>query len=189
MGLDTLCDGEPDCNRQTVCGGDPTCNANIATSPDEVNPLCESKFPSIFLAPCIISCFHADKCLLPHYGACPYSRLCETSVFGVRCGNCLPGGARQTRFDSTGNCIRKLFNTVLIYLKSHIYSFHSTAANFQFSLSAFSVAENAGPLIGSVTLVTAGFIEEQILVVVQTEATGTAPGNAELELTVQYTIE
>ena len=32
--------------------------------------------------------------------------------------------------------------------------------------------------MGSVTLVTAGQIEEQILVVVQTEATGTATGNA-----------
>ena len=60
LGLDTLCDGNPDCNRQTVCGGDPNCDANIATSPDEVNLLCESKLPSIscmdavhyFMLPC-----------------------------------------------------------------------------------------------------------------------------------------
>ena len=32
--------------------------------------------------------------------------------------------------------------------------------------------------MGSVTLVTNGVIEEEILVVVQTEATGTATGNA-----------
>ena len=32
--------------------------------------------------------------------------------------------------------------------------------------------------MGSVTLITAGLIEEEILVVVQTEATGTATGNA-----------
>ena len=57
MGLDTLCDGQPDCNRVTVCGGDPTCDANIATSPDEVNLLCESKHPSIFCMMCIIFMF------------------------------------------------------------------------------------------------------------------------------------
>ena len=47
--LDTLCDGNPDCNRQTVCGGDSNCDANIATSPDEINLLCESKFSQDFL--------------------------------------------------------------------------------------------------------------------------------------------
>ena len=51
--LDTLCDGKPDCNRLTVCGGDPNCNANVGTSPDEVNLLCESKFPSISWMPYI----------------------------------------------------------------------------------------------------------------------------------------
>ena len=69
-------------------------------------------------------------------------------------------------------------------MKTHTHLFHSLAANFQFTLSSFSVAENAGPLIGSVHLNTAGLIEEQILVVVQTVATGTATGNAVLELFV-----
>ena len=114
MGLDTLCDGEPDCNRQTVCGGDSTCDANIATSPDEVNLLCESKCPNISWMLYIILYFHADKCMLPHYGACPYTRLCETSVFGVRCGSCLPGYARNPA-DFSGDCIGELFHTVLIH--------------------------------------------------------------------------
>ena len=99
-----------------MCGGDPTCDANIATSPDEVNLLCESKYPSIFWILCFSLCFHVDKCMLPHYGACPYTRLCESSVFGVRCGSCLPGFARNPA-DFSGDCIRKLFHTVLIHLK------------------------------------------------------------------------
>ena len=175
MELDTLCDGEPDCNQLTVCGGDPNCNANVGTSPDEVNLLCESKFPCISWMPCIF-CSHADKCLLPHYGACPYTRLCETSVFGVRCGLCLPGYARNVT-SLSGDCIGKFFCIISVYLQiQHFYPM--TAADFEFTFSTFSEFENTGPLMGSVRLNTAGLIEEQILVVVQTVASGTATGNA-----------
>ena len=121
-------------------------------------------------------CSHADKCLLPHYGACPYTRLCETSVFGVRCGLCLPGYARNVT-SLSGDCIGKFFCIISVYLQmQHFYPM--TAADFEFTLSTFSEFENTGPLMGSVRLNTAGLIEEQILVVVQTVASGTATGNA-----------
>ncbi len=50
---------------------------------------------------------------------------------------------------------------------------HYAVAHFRFSSQNFLVVENEGPLTGSITLVTEGFIEEDISVVIQT-FTGTA---------------
>ena len=49
-------------------------------------------------------------------------------------------------------------------------------ANFGFSLTSFTVVENAGPLSGSITLTTAGQIDREIQVVIQTVASGSATG-------------
>ena len=72
-----------------------------------------------------------------------------------------------------------LVSSVVQYQCTYKYIFlFNIEADFQFTLSTFSAFENAGPLMGSVRLNTAGLIEEQILVVVQTVASGTATGNA-----------
>ena len=50
---------------------------------------------------------HADKCLLPYYGGCSYTRQCNSFDLGANCSDCLPGyfEAEPMRTD----CICKLF--------------------------------------------------------------------------------
>ena len=77
---------------------------------------------------------------------------------------------------------------LLSHLENAYVSFLSTAcspahrnnctcyavARFRFSLTTFSVDENNGPLVGSITLDTAGQLDRAISVVVQTNPTGSA---------------
>lgn len=50
----------------------------------------------------------SDKCLLPYYGGCPYTRTCIASAIDVNCGVCLPGFFVNPS-DSGGECLSKLF--------------------------------------------------------------------------------
>ena len=52
-----------------------------------------------------ISIWNADKCLLPYYGGCPYSRQCITSKFTVYCDDCLFGFAEDPT--NIGACLSK----------------------------------------------------------------------------------
>ena len=65
--------------------------------------------------------------------------------------------------------------SLLGYCSSHIHKSDLADAHFRFSLTSFSVDEDAGLLSGSITLDTSGQIDQEILVVVQTVA-GTATG-------------
>ena len=49
-----------------------------------------------------------DKCLAPHYGACPLTRECISSDFMVECGQCLPGFAVNP-VNTSGDCLGKFF--------------------------------------------------------------------------------
>ena len=49
-----------------------------------------------------------DKCLLPYYGGCSYSRECQTATFQASCGDCLPGFVSDPNNlggDCLGECI------------------------------------------------------------------------------------
>ncbi len=162
--LDQLCDGIKDCG----CGD------------DESTALCESEFYCPKLMSRVYKLlmyihFIADKCLFPYYGGCPYSRKCVFTDLDLNCGLCRPGWARNPAAP-LGECLGKLF----ILYGSHIHNNYYTYAEafFEFSLTTFSVVENAGLLSGSITLSTAGQINQGILVVVQTVSnSGSATGN------------
>ena len=46
----------------------------------------------------------ADKCLLPYYGGCDYTRECETSRLQVTCGDCLPNLGRVEVSGAVARC-------------------------------------------------------------------------------------
>ena len=49
-----------------------------------------------------------DKCRLPYYGACHFTRECVSTEFGQNCGDCLSGLTPDLAGDTTtGPCIRK----------------------------------------------------------------------------------
>ena len=91
VSFDQMCDGINDC-----------VNGN-----DEFLAWCESKWrvhiqvqvngKTAFLLP--------DKCLLPYYGGCSYTRPCLSSEFDVGCGPCLPGLAEANPVVS--DCLSK----------------------------------------------------------------------------------
>ena len=39
-------------------------------------------------------CIFTDKCLLPYYGSCSFTRECESTDLDVNCRFCRPGWAR-----------------------------------------------------------------------------------------------
>ena len=49
--------------------------------------------------------FPADKCRLPFYGGCSYTKQCATSSLSANCRDCLPGLVDIGEFD----CVRKLY--------------------------------------------------------------------------------
>ena len=56
----------------------------------------------------------ADKCRLPYYGGCDFTRECVTTTFGQNCGSCLPGLTPDLSGDPiAGPCIRKYYNNRL----------------------------------------------------------------------------
>ena len=58
-------------------------------------------FSLFFLIPCL-----ADKCCLPYYGGCSYTRQCNSTENGTICGSCLFGYEEDPE-DPSGDCIRK----------------------------------------------------------------------------------
>ena len=53
--------------------------------------------PSVFTLSTVLC---TDKCVMPYYGGCPYSRKCYSSHTGASCGGCLPGFTQ-----SLGRCV------------------------------------------------------------------------------------
>ena len=52
--------------------------------------------------------FFADKCRLPYYGGCEFTRECISTEFDQTCGLCLPGLTPDFSGDPAfGPCIRK----------------------------------------------------------------------------------
>ena len=106
--LEKLCDGVRDC-----AGGN-----------DEVTPLCESKLNCMccgskmciatyihYIASSQIICFVlADKCRLPNYGGCPYTRECVSSALNAGCTRCLTGFVEHP-FNIGGECLREFRDT------------------------------------------------------------------------------
>ena len=89
--MSALCDGTDNCG-----GGN-----------DETTALCESQLQtslSLSLSYCFSLC-STDKCRLPYYGGCPYTRECITSEFDVNCGACLSGFIPDP--NNNTNCIGK----------------------------------------------------------------------------------
>ncbi len=81
--ISTLCDGVDDCG---PAGG--------SSGQDEVLVLCDSELHNgLAILHFVSSLFfsHLDKCRLPYYGGCDYTRICSSSVFDANCGSCLPG--------------------------------------------------------------------------------------------------
>ena len=96
------CTGEEAVTLDLLCDGINQC----AGGQDERNFICESKLYICTLAIRNVDLYHthphyihlyvtilhfADKCRLPYYGDCDYTRECVTTEFGQNCGNCLPG--------------------------------------------------------------------------------------------------
>ena len=91
--MSALCDGTDNCG-----GGN-----------DETTALCESQQKTENLSLTLFSCFPTDKCRLPYYGGCPYTRECITSEFDVNCGACLSGFIQDPNNNTAfAPCIRKL---------------------------------------------------------------------------------
>ena len=94
IALNLLCDGDDDC----------------PNGEDEKNTVCESKL-IVHIQLQVNSCkiktdfLPPDKCYLPYYGGCSYTRLCITSDHSVSCGDCLPGLAEADPI--TNDCIGK----------------------------------------------------------------------------------
>ncbi len=122
---------------------------------------------------CTVSMCHADKCLFPYYGGCPYSRDCLYSNSDAVCGTCRPGWATNPASPG-GECLCMLLNNATPGCINMNFMLNNVVAHFRFSLTSFSVVENAGPLIGSITLDTDGQIDRYIQVVVQTVVSGNA---------------
>ena len=93
--MDELCDGVANCD----------------SGNDETLLFCESKLIQfgvcyMYVQSTVSEFINGDKCLLPYYGGCPYSRECVTSEFAVNCGPCLPGFAPNPS-DRGGICLSK----------------------------------------------------------------------------------
>ena len=53
--------------------------------------------------------YFADKCRLPYYGDCDFTRECVTTAFGQNCGDCLSGYTQDLTADDPDSapCVRK----------------------------------------------------------------------------------
>ena len=89
--------------------------------------------------------FSIDKCLLPYYGGCSYTRICVTSEFDVNCRNCFPGffqiGTNQICF---GNSLIFLILHEYLFLKLHIHLCLFLLVGIRLEQSTYSVREDAG---------------------------------------------
>ena len=106
--ISQLCDGHANCDR----------------GEDETTTLCESEFISyeqaintLILLPLYLT---TDKCLIPYYGGCSYTRECITSEFDVNCGGCLPGFVENPA-NTAGDCLGEYGTIIPDYLQNKEY--------------------------------------------------------------------
>lgn len=97
--LDRLCDGNADCG-----AGD-----------DETSPLCESETMQATNFHFNFSvCLSTDKCRLPYYGGCVFTRECLSGALDVGCPRCLNGFVENPS-DPSGECLGEFSLVLLIY--------------------------------------------------------------------------
>ena len=54
-----------------------------------------------------------DKCRLPHYGGCPFTRVCLSSAYEVRCSTCVSGFVEDPA-DPHGECLNVICHAASI---------------------------------------------------------------------------